>query len=533
MNKYKPTIGLEIHAELKTKSKMFCSCKNETFSIDDNRSNINLKPCTLNLTPNTNVCPVCLGMPGTLPILNKQAIDCTILTGFALSCKIGHPFLRKSASSLNESVFMTKWDRKNYFYPDLPKGYQISQYDLPICHEGYLEISNFPFGLAQGEQFPISNEIKNPKSKKIRITRIHLEEDTGTSKHPEGRLDVDYSLLDYNRAGVPLMELVTEPDIQSAEEAKEFCKEYQLILRNLGIADADMEKGQMRCEVNISLRRNPKSEILNSKQIQSSNDQNSKLGTKVEVKNLNSFKAVERSIKYEIERQTEVLERGEKVIQETRGWDDAKGVTYTMRVKETSADYRYFPEPDLPPVTLSKSHIEEIKKIMPESLKDKIAKYLDDYKLSLNNAKQISSSPEISKYFESTVGCTKYPNDLANLIVNEPEVIKLSSNDLAELTDMIGDKVITKSSAKEIIPEIINGKKISEIIKEKGLKQISNSSELEEIAKKVINANLDAVSKIKLGQKGVMGFLVGQIMRETKGQADPKIANEIINDLLK
>src|SRR3990167_4581101 len=270
MSKYKATIGLEIHAELKTSSKMFCSCKNDPFHSSQNE----------------NICPVCLGMPGTLPVLNRQAIEWTILTGLALNCKIGHSLPYQSASSPRESALWCKWDRKNYFYPDLPKGYQISQYDLPLCFQGYLEISRYKIQDTRYKQIP--NDKSQITNKKIRITRIHLEEDTGTLKHPEGRQEVDYSLADYNRSGVPLMELVTEPDIETAQEAKEFCKEYQLILRHLGVSDADMEKGQMRCEANVSI------------------SVDKKLGTKVEVKNLNSFKAVEKAIEYEIERQTEV-----------------------------------------------------------------------------------------------------------------------------------------------------------------------------------------------------------------------------------
>ena len=500
--KYIPTIGLEIHAELKTKSKMFCSCANAQTRIDTNTENTNIheqKP----VDPNTNVCPVCLGMPGTLPVLNKQAIDWTIMTGLALNCQISD---------------FTKWDRKNYFYPDLPKGYQISQYDLPICHEGYLEISN---------------EIKDQKFKKIRITRIHLEEDTGTSKHPEGRTDVNYSLLDYNRAGVPLMELVTEPDIESAEEAKEFCKEYQLILRSLRVADADMEKGQMRCEVNISLR-----EITRTDTNKKSHEQTQmKLGTKVEVKNLNSFRAVERAIKYEIERQTEVLESGEKVVQETRGWDDAKGKTYTMRIKETSADYRYFPEPDLPPVIITEASIKKLESSMPELPDKKLHKYIEKYGLNQADAKILVGDIEKAKYFEECLILnTKYQipdKKIASWIINEASDLQIKPELLVELVKSIEQGEISGKIAKEMLPEIKKGKKPSEIIKEKGLKQISDSSELEKIIEQVLSHNSDAVEKIKAGQKGVMGFLVGQVMKETKGQANPKVVSEIINNKLK
>lgn len=287
---YKLTIGLEIHIELKTKTKMFCSCKNNPKET----------------LPNINICPVCMGHPGTLPVINKKAVELVIKTGLALNCKI------------QEETF---FERKNYFYPDLPKGYQISQYQVPLCKDGYLEIKK---------------ENSWAETKKIRIHRIHLEEDTGKLLHPEG---ADYSLVDFNRAGVPLMELVTEPDISSAKEAGNFARELQLILRYLGVSNADMEKGQMRVEVNISLS-------------QKSNLKNQKLGTKVEIKNLNSIKAVERAIEFEIKRQSEILDKGEKIVQETRGWHDIRQETFSQREKEESHDYRYFPEPDLPPLKL-------------------------------------------------------------------------------------------------------------------------------------------------------------------------------------
>lgn len=490
--KYEAVIGLEIHAELKTKRKMFCGCANDPFHAK----------------PNENVCPVCLGMPGALPVLNRQAIEWTILTGLALNCKV------------NE---FSKWDRKNYFYPDLPKGYQISQYDLPLVYEGYLEIQN---------------------NKKIRITRIHLEEDTGTSKHPEGRADVDYSLLDYNRSGVPLMELVTEPDIASGEEAKEFCKNYQLILRTLGIADGDMEKGQMRCEANISVR------IKGEKA----------LGTKVEVKNLNSFKSVQKAIEYEIERQIKAIESKEKIIQETRGWNEQKNQTYVMRVKETSADYRYFPEPDLPPVqivnVMSKDEndkvklqnvifIEEIKKQLPEMPQDKITRFEKEYYLDVKVAKIIISNIELLKYFELCLDEIEKLNireknkrnaliiNCALIIVNNPFLLPENQKFLIELADLQYDGKISGKIAKEILPEMKKGKSPIEIVKEKGLEQVSDTGEIEKIVDMIIVNNADAVAKIKAGQTGVIGFLVGQIMKETRGKANPQVVNELLSTKLK
>ncbi len=522
-SKYEATIGLEIHAELKTKSKMFCSCKNNPF----------------NSGPNENVCPVCLGMPGTLPVLNKKAIEDTILTGLALNCKV------------NE---FTKWDRKNYFYPDIPKGYQISQYDLPLVYDGYLEIAN-------SEQQTANSKQLTANSRKIGITRIHLEEDTGTSKHPEGREDVDYSLLDFNRAGVPLMELVTEPDIRSASEAKEFCKNYQQILRTLGVADADMEKGQMRCEANISVRNiiNSKSEIRNPKQIQNPKSKYQNLGTKVEVKNLNSFRSVEKAIEYEIERQIEALENGDKIVQETRGWDEKKNQTYIMRKKETSADYRYFPEPDIPPVIIlenSKSetlnskqilslksqtqniiNIDEIRKQLPELPKDKVERYVRDYKISKSDAEIIANNPAMREYFEkiskskfqitNKIQISNY-KIIANWIVNEIPDLSIKPEHLAELVNLITSGKISQKIAKDILPEIKKGKSPEKIIKEKGLEQVSDTGEIDKIVEKVIKENPDAVEKIKSGQMGVIGFLVGQVMKESKGKANPKVVNEIL-----
>jgi len=508
--KYEAVIGLEIHAELKTNSKMFCSCKNDPFHSKQN----------------TNICPVCMAMPGALPVLNRQAIEWTIKTGLALNCKV------------NE---FSKWDRKNYFYPDLPKGYQISQYDLPLVYQGFLEIPRNKKQVTNKSQ----NSNSNNQTNKIRITRIHLEEDTATSKHPEGRAEVDYSLVDFNRAGAPLMELVTEPDIRTAAEAKEFCQQYQLILRTLGVADADMEKGQMRCEANISIRKS-----RNDAELTRTNaEKSAPLGTKVEVKNLNSFKAVEKAIEYEIKRQAQALDDGEKIVQETRGWDDRKQKTYVMRVKETSADYRYFPEPDLPPIqigarskdplenTLGRQglsiDIEKIKKELPELPSMKQERYVKDYKLSQQDAGILAGDIKKAEYFESSIKykvlSIKY---LANLIINELPDLDIKPEYLAELVNLIEDGKISGKIAKEILPQMKKGKKPSDIIKEKGLSQISDTGELEKIIDKVVKDNPDAVAKIKAGQMGVMGFLVGQIMSSTRGQANPKVVNDILRKKL-
>ena len=326
--KFIPTIGLEIHVQLKTKTKMFCSCKNDPFEKH----------------PNVNVCPICLGYPGVLPVINKEAVKKVIKTGLALNCQISE---------------YSKFERKNYFYPDLPKGYQISQYKTPLCKNGFLEI----------------------EGKKIRIRRVHLEEDTGRLLHFK-----NYSLVDFNRAGIPLMELVTEPDLRSEKEAKRFAEELQLILRYLGVSDADMEKGQMRIEANVSLAK-----------------KEGELGTKVEIKNLNSFKALQEALNFEIERQKRILESGKRIIQETRGWDDFKKKTFSQRIKEVEKDYRYFPEPDLPPLHIKKEFLDEIKKEIPELPFQKRERFKREYELDQKSIEIFVKNRELSEFFEKVI----------------------------------------------------------------------------------------------------------------------------------
>ena len=487
--KYNSIVGLEIHTELKTKSKMFCSCKN-----DPNERH-----------PNVNVCPVCMGHPGTLPVINKEAVRKVIKTGISLNCKIPEH---------------SKFDRKNYFYPDLPKGYQISQYDKPFCKEGFLEMDG----------------------KKIRITRVHLEEDTGRLIHPEGE---DYSLVDFNRAGIPLMELVTEPDLNSAQEAKKFAEGLQLILRYLKVSDADMEKGQLRVEVNISLSRDQK------------------LGTKVEIKNLNSFKAVEKAIDYEIERQTEVLDSGKKVVQETRGWDEVKGTTVSQRKKEEAHDYRYFPEPDLPALNLSKSFIREIKAEIPELPQQRKERLITEYNLDQKTCNISVNNKDLGEYFE------KVMSELRNWIkeielkekVKEEEqkkLIKLASNyiitdlqgllksasvtgedflitpeNFAEFISLIYRKELSSKIAKQVLETMFKtGADPSHIIEEKGLTQLTDEKKIEKIIKDVISKNPKAVEDYRKGKETALQFLVGQVMAATKGRADPNIVNQLLKKLL-
>jgi aspartyl-tRNA(Asn)/glutamyl-tRNA(Gln) amidotransferase subunit B len=479
---YTPTIGLEIHAELKTKSKMFCSCKNDP----------------LEQHPNVNICPICLAHPGTLPVANKDAIHKVIQVGLALGCTIPE---------------RSKFDRKNYFYPDLPKGYQISQYDMPFCKEGKLKV----------------------EERDIDITRVHLEEDTGRLAHPVG---ADYSLVDFNRAGVPLMELVTEPDITSSQEASAFAQELQLILRYLGTSDADMEKGQMRVEANISVR--PQGQ--------------EKLGTKVEVKNLNSFRAVERAIEYEIQRQTEALEQGKNVAQETRGWNDAKGTTYSQREKESSHDYRYFPEPDLPPFRFSKKEIESLRAQLPELPQRKRERLLKEYGLSEKETEVFVRNKDMGEYFEKVVSelGPRLPQErlkkLIKLSVNyilsdlmgllegasvEGEDFLITPENFAELVLLIEKGEISSAIAKQVLKEMFaRGKDPSHIINEKGLAQVKNQGEIETIAKEIIAKNPKAVEDFKKGKQNALQFLVGQTMAASKGKANPDIAAQALRKLL-
>jgi len=488
--KLKPVIGLEIHVELKTRAKMFCSC----FNNPDEKK------------PNVNVCPVCMGHPGVLPVANKEAIKRVIKTGLALGCNISE---------------YSKFDRKSYFYPDLPKGYQISQFYSPFCESGFLKV----------------------KSRKIKIREIHLEEDTGKLIHPKGK---EYSLVDFNRAGVPLMELVTEPDIVSAKEARSFAEELQLLLRYLGISSADMEKGQMRIEANISV------------------GDGKKLGTKVEIKNLNSFRSVERGISYEIERQKEVVESGNKVIQETRGWLENKEITVSQRTKEEAHDYRYFPEPDLPIFHLgNKEYLRKIRLEIPELPADKRERLKEEYGLLDSEAEIFVQNKDLGEYFEKVMSeledwvksveskreispkqkrqliklCVNYlVTDLQFLLKGKPfaeDRFLITPENFAEFITLIYEGTISSKIGKIVLPEMFkSGKDPSHIIKEKGLSQITDSVEIESIAKKVISNNKGPVKDYLSGKEAALQFLIGQLMKETKGRVNPQKAGEIIKKIV-
>jgi len=500
--KYDTIIGLEIHAELKTKSKMFCSCNNDA----------NHK------APNTTVCPICLGHPGTLPVPNQEAVNWTIMTGLALHCKINR---------------LSKFDRKNYFYPDLPKGYQISQYDLPFCYNGYLEIDGT----------------------KILITRVHLEEDTGKSTHFK---DKDYTLLDFNRAGTPLMELVTEPVIKDALEAKKFCQAYQQILRYLDISNADMEKGEMRCEANISLQEAGKWEykdgLIKPKKGHT-------LNNKVEVKNINSFRAVEKAINFEITRQGAALDKGELIVAETRGWDENKAMTVSQRVKETSADYRYFPEPDIPPLKIDDGWLAKLEAELPEMPQVKKARFIREYNFSPEIADVLIADKALADWTENviseldawieangdeeerqekrlakTAGNWITSELLKHLNADNKRIIdlKISSENFAELICLIYQDKINSSAGQRILEEMYqNGGDPTDIMKLMGLEQMDNTEELEIAVRKIIDTNPAQADAYRGGKVALLQFFVGQIMAETNGKANPKIVRELLEKLLK
>ncbi len=480
---YEPVIGMEVHVELDTASKMFCGCSAQAFGTP----------------PNTHVCPVCLGMPGTLPVINEQAVRYTVMAGLALNCTIQE-----------HNVFA----RKNYFYPDLPKGYQISQYELPLCRDGFLavEVGDTTPGGGAGE------------TRTIRIRRVHLEEDTGKLTHVD-----DHSLVDFNRAGVPLMEIVSEADMRSAEEAYAYVTRLRQIVRYLGVSSGDMEKGAMRCEVNLSLRAAGSDEF----------------GTKVEVKNLNSFRSVRYAIAYEIERQTRLLEAGEPVFQVTMGWDEGAGVTREQRSKEEAHDYRYFPEPDLPPLNLEPVWIEEVKASLPELPDVKRDRFIAKYGLSRYDASVLVEDQAVADYFERAVnvaGDTLNPKLVANWVtgelfrlMNEAGVtitdVNVNPENLVALIEMINSGVINQSAAKKAFGLMWEtGRPPQEIVEDLGLKQVSDASELTGIVDQVIAHNPDAVARFKAGKETAIRFLIGQVMKATRGKANPQIAEQLLRE---
>ena len=474
---YETVIGLEVHVELASKTKIFCGCST-----------------AFGGAPNSHTCPVCTGMPGALPVLNKQVVEYAIAVGLALDCEITKDF---------------RFDRKNYFYPDNPQNYQISQLYLPICRNGKIEI-----------------ETEEEGRKSIGIHEIHMEEDAGKLIHDEQQ---GCSVIDFNRSGVPLIEIVSEPDMRSAKEVTAYLDKLRLVIQYLGASDCKLQEGSMRVDVNLSVREKGAKE----------------LGTRTEMKNLNSFKAIARAIEQETKRQIQLLETVGCVEQETRRWDDKKGTSYSMRSKEDARDYRYFPDPDLMPVHISDEWIAEIKKRQPELREEKIARYQSQFQLPLYDAKVLTETKELADFFEATEEICKKPKKASNWIMGEtmrllrekgmsPEEIRFSPKHLAMLIDLVDTGKINGSVAKEIF-EIMFEEDIDPkaYVEEKGLKRVSDKDALTAVVKEVIAANQKSVADYRNGKDRAIGFLVGQTMKAMKGQADPGVVREILGDLLK
>lgn len=470
---YDTVIGLEIHCELATKTKIFCSC-----------------PTTFGAKENENVCPVCLGLPGTLPVLNRSVVDFAVRVGLALNCRIAN---------------YSKMDRKNYFYPDLPKAYQISQYEQPLCENGYLDI-----------------ELEDGSTKRIGITRIHIEEDAGKLTH-----SFRSTLLDNNRCGVPLIEIVTEPDMRSAYEAEAFARKVRSIIQATKSSDCKMQEGSIRFDVNLSIM--PKG--------------SDKFGTRTEMKNLNSFRNLIRAIGYESRRQEDVLLDGDKVIQETRRWDDTKGMSVSMRSKEDAHDYRYFPDPDLVPIVLTDEYIKYMQDTLPELPEAKLQRYINELKITEYDAKQITADSDVMEYFEEASKYTDAKN-VANFIIGDIFALlktteegftslKITPVQLAELINLVKDSTISISASKKVLAAMFETGEDAKVLVEKlGLMQVSDEGAIEAIVRETLSANPKSVEDYKGGKKQAMGYLVGQVMRASKGKANPKIVNELVAKVL-
>lgn len=473
---YEPVIGLEVHAQLKTQSKIFCGC-----------------PTEFGGTANDHVCPVCLGMPGVLPVLNKKAVEIAIRSGLALNCQIADE---------------TKFDRKNYFYADLSKGYQISQYDQPICGKGYLNI----------------------KGKKVRIHRAHLEEDAGKLVHAgaAGLHGSNYSLVDYNRGGVPLLEIVSEPDIESPEQARDYLMELRNILRTLDACDGNLEEGSFRCDANVSVRKKGVEEF----------------GTRTEIKNMNSFKAVQRAIQSEIDRHIQIIEGGGKVVQETRLWDEASGKTFPMRSKEDAHDYRYFPEPDLVPLQISKNWKEELAKTLPELPESKRNRYMELCGLSYDDANVLAEDINLSNFVDAVLALNTQPKSAANLILGpamaflkesklEISQTKLSPQNISDIVEASAKNILNSTSAKQVLTICLEeGGSVQKIIESKGLAQISDEGAIKSIVEKVLADNPSQLADYRAGKTKVRQFFFGETMKALKGKGNPQLINSLLDQLL-
>ncbi len=474
---YEIVMGLEVHAELSTKTKIFCSC-----------------PTEFGGEPNTHTCPICMAMPGTLPVLNEKVVEYAVKAGLATNCEI-------SRNSKN--------DRKNYFYPDLPKSYQISQFDMPLCEHGYVEIDE-----------------ENGEKKKIRLTRIHIEEDAGKLNHNEF---TGGSLVDLNRAGVPLIEIVSEPDLRTTQEVEKYLKKLKSILEYIEVSDCKMQEGSFRADVNVSVRKKGTEEY----------------GTRTEMKNMNSFRSIVRAIEYEAQRQIEVLEDGGKIEQETLRWDDVSGKTFSMRDKEDAQDYRYFPDPDLVAIRLSDEYIENIKNNLPELPESRKARYIAEYSLTEKDSNLLTASKYLSNLFEGAEKICKNAKAVANWLLSdvsrilnekemEPSEIPFTEMQLAKMIQLIDKGTISSAIAKKVLTELFEEPKDPEdIIKENGWIQISDEGAIKEVVLKILQSNPQSIIDYKAGKDRALGFLVGQAMKETKGKANPQMLNKMFIDELK
>ena len=477
--KYEPVIGLEVHAQLLTRSKIFCGCST-TFGEE----------------PNTQTCPVCTGQPGSLPVINRKAVEFAIKLGLATSCRI---------------ALYSLFARKNYFYPDLPKGYQISMYEFPLAEDGFIEI------------------VLHGQKKRIQIIRIHLEEDAGKLKHGEAPETASFSYVDFNRTGVPLVEIVSGPDIRSPEEAGDYLRKLRAILQYLEICTGDMEKGTFRCDANVSVR--PKGQ--------------EEFGTRTELKNMNSFRHVEKALEYEIKRQIAMLEDGGEVIQETRLWDVDQGITITMRGKEEAHDYRYFPDPDLVPLRIEEKWVEEIRKGLPELPDEKKERFVRQYQIPEYDAEILTSTKPLSVYYEETVGLFDEPKTVSNWVMGdllrelkrderEIDQCPVTPKHLADMLSMTKTQAISGKIAKDVFEEMYRtGAYPQDIVKEKGWMQILDEGEIQKAIEKAMEANPKQVEDYRKGKEKLFGFFVGEVMKQTQGKANPKLVNELLNKKLK
>jgi len=477
--RYETVIGLEVHAQLSTRSKIFCGCST-TFGAE----------------PNTQTCPICLGMPGVLPVLNKKAVEYAVRMALAVHCEINE-----------RSIFA----RKNYFYPDLPKGYQISQYEEPLAQKGWIEIY-----------------LKDGTKKRIRINRIHLEEDAGKSVHAEEYVSENESLIDFNRCGVPLIEIVSEPDIRSPEEARLYLAKLRQIVRWLSICDGNMEEGSLRCDANISLRR----------------EGTEKLGVKTELKNMNSFRSVERALTFEVKRQTDILEKGGKVLQETLLWDETNNIALPMRGKEEAHDYRYFPEPDLVPLIVKKEWKDEIQKSLPEMPDERKLRWVEKFGIPEYDASVLTEEKDVADYFEAVVDHVKDAKQASNWVMGEVlrilkeeklpiDELKIRPSQLANIIKLVEEGKISRRAGKTVFNEVAHtGAEPEKVVEKLGLSQLSDSTRLEEIINRIIEKHPSEVQKFLKGKKSIISFFIGEVMKATNGKANPKVVNEILRERL-